>query len=79
MCDEGKHDQARHHRQVGDRRDESAPRDEPAIERTIDAKVEGGGEVHAADAEEDVEDEQRLRQRQQHGGGAGDEHGRAED
>ena len=64
--DQGQHDEAHHLRQVDDRARQRAPLGEPAIEGPVDADVERAGEVHAGDAEEDVERQQRLRQRQQH-------------
>ena len=40
--DQGQRHQARHLRQIGDRGGEGAARDEPAVERAVDADVEGG-------------------------------------
>ena len=70
--------QPRHLREVGDRGDEGAARHEPAVERAVDAEIERAGEVHARDAEEEVEGGERLRERQQHGGNTRDEHRQAQ-
>jgi len=40
--------EARHLRKVGDRGDERPAGDKPAVQRAVDAEIEGGGEVHAA-------------------------------
>ena len=67
MGDQGQRDEAHHLGQVHDRARQRPALDEPAVQGAVDADVEGAGEVHARNAEEDVERQQRLGQRQQHG------------
>ena len=49
-------------------------RDEPTVDRAIDAQVERPGEVHPRHAEQQVEHRQRYGQRQRHVGEPGGQH-----
>ena len=81
------------HRQLGDQRHRDQPRrlrqgrhrggkgtagDEPVIDAAVNAEIERSGPIHPPNAKQQIKDEQRLGQRQQHHRDPGHQHRDAE-
>lgn len=81
------------HRQLGDQRHRDQPRhlrhgrnggskgaagDEPITDAAVNAEIERSGPIHPRDAKQEIKDQQRLGQRQQHHRDPGYQHRYAE-
>jgi hypothetical protein len=74
LRDQRHRDETGHLRHRGDRGREGAAGDEPIVQGAIDRKLERAGPNHPGHAEQQIKDEQRLGQRQQHHRRSGHEH-----